>query len=45
MVKMNPKDMRKENILFVNPENMNSRPPMPAVSMDMDATALNNESL
>ena len=45
MVKMNPKDIMKEKMLFVNPENMNSRPPMPAVSMDMDATALNVKSL
>ena len=45
MVKMNPKHMRNEKVLFVKPENINSRPPMPAVSIDTDATALNNESL
>ena len=44
-VEINPMDIRKEKALLVKSENMNSRPLIPATSMDNDAPALNNKSL
>ena len=42
---MNPIDMMKEKTLLLKPENMNSRPLMPAANIDTDAIALRDESL
>lgn len=42
---MNPRDIINEKTSLPKPENTNSRPPMPAASMDTDAIALRDESL